>query len=129
MSKIKNNLLAEIEKKAQKIRDNRISAANNKTIESAVFEFFKNVEESRAIHNSEYYDSILLVKAKDSLQMRVSGFDPGAKITIEWNATDENIGWNEQTIRGVTIWWSKIYVARNNVDASMYIDVSQTLFI
>lgn len=129
MSKIKNDLLKEIERKAQKIRDNRVTAANNKSLESAVFEFFKNMEEARAIHSNLYYDEILYDKARKALQERVSGFDPGAKISIEWNASDIDIPWNQQIIRGVTIWYSKIYIMRNNIDPSRYVDVSEMLFL
>lgn len=131
MSKIKNDLLKEIERKAQKIRDNRVTAANNKSLESAVFEFFKNMEEARAIHNNLYYDEILYDKARKALQERVSGFDPGAKISIEWIAPipDVDMKWNEQIIRGVTIWYSKIYIMRNNIDPSRYVDVSEMLFL
>ena len=129
MSKIKNDLLKEIEKKAQKIRDNRVTAANNKSLESAVFEFFKNMEEARAIHNNHHYDEILYDEARRALQERVSGFDPGAKISVAWNSCDTYVPWNEQVIRGVTIWYSKTYIMRNNVDPSRYVDVSEMLFI
>ena len=49
---VKKDLLKEIEAKAQKIRDRRITAANNKTLENAVFDFFKN----KMSEESEYVD-------------------------------------------------------------------------
>ena len=124
----KSKLLEEIAKKAQKIRNKRVEAANNKSLESAVFEFFKNIEESRKIHNNAKYDSTLFQQAQRALAERVKGFDRGTKISIEFNVSEDLQSWEEQTVRGVTIWWSKAYIAKNNVDPSMHIDVSQMLF-
>ena len=76
-------MLAEIEKKAQKIRDNRVAAASNKSIEDAVFEYFKNIEESRKIYNNEQYSKYLLPEAKKALAERIRGFDPNSKINIQ----------------------------------------------
>lgn len=127
---IKSKLLEEINKKAQKIRTKRVEAANNKSLESAVFDFFKNIEESRQIHSGTRYDTVLFQEAQRSLASRVQGFAPGTKISIEFNPGPDNVPvvWNEQVVRGVTIWWSKAYIAKNNVDPSLYIDVSQMLF-
>jgi epoxyqueuosine reductase QueG len=123
---IKSKLLEEIEAKAQKIREKRIEAASNKTIEVAVFEFFKNIEESRKIHNNEHYDSVLFTKARSSLQERLRGFDSRVKFAVEYNPT---VVFDENTVRGVTVWWSQAYIKKHNVDPSLYIDVSQMLFI
>lgn len=125
----KSKLLEEINKKAQKIRDKRVSAANNKTLESAIFDFFKNIEESRQVHGGTRYDGTLFQQAQRALQERVSGFDRGTKISIEFNVSDDFKSWEEQTVRGVTIWWSKAYIAKHNVDPTLYVDVSQMLFI
>jgi hypothetical protein len=125
---VKNKLLAEINKKAQKIRDKRVEAAGNKSIESAVFEFFKNIEESRKLHKDQAYDYTLLDNARKSLADRLKAFDPKVKISVEYNVHSDPLCTDEQTVRGVTIWWSNVYIARNNVDPSLYIDVSQMLF-
>ena len=124
----KSKLLQEINKKAQKIRDKRVEAASNKSLESAVFEFFKNIEESRKLHNGDRYDSTLFQQAQRALQARVQGFDRGTKISVEFNAPTDPTSWEEQTVRGVTIWLSRAYIAKNNVDPSLYVDVSQMLF-
>jgi hypothetical protein len=125
----KKDMIAEIEKKAQKIRNKRVDAANNKNLEAAVFDFFRNAEESRKIHNGERYDHTLMNEARRSLQERISGFDRGSKISIEFNVSDEHKSWQEQQIRGVTIWWSKAYIIANKVDPSYFIDISQMLFL
>lgn len=128
---IKNKLLEEIDKKAQKIRDKRASAANNKSLEDAVFDFFRNIEECRKLHNNERYDTTLFHKATAALKERVQGFDRGTKISVEWNVSEDVMDhrpWEEQQVRGVTIWWSQRYIRINQVDPSMYIDLSSMLF-
>lgn len=124
----KSKLLEEINKKAQKIRDRRVEAANNKSLESAAFEFFRNIEECRKLHNGDRYDSTLFSKARQALAERVKGYDRGTKISIEFNVSDDLTSWEEQTVRGITIWWSAAYIAKHNVEPSLYIDVSQVLF-
>lgn len=124
----KSKLLEEIKKKAQKIRDKRVEAASNKSLESAIFEFFKNIEESRKLHGGVKYDSTLFHQAKQALAERVQGFDRGTKISVEFNISEDPRSWEEETVRGVTIWWSRAYIAKNNVEPSLYVDVSQMLF-
>jgi hypothetical protein len=126
---IKSKLLEEINKKAQKIRDKRIDAANNKSLEAAIFDFFRNIEESRKVHGGTMYDPNLFTQAKISLQERVRGFDYKAKISVDFNVSEDLKNWEEQTVRGVTIWWSNIYIAKNNCDPSLYTDISQMLFL
>ncbi len=128
---IKKNLLAEIDKKAQKIRTKRVDAANNKSLEVAVFDFFKNVEAARKMHQDKYYDEYLFDQARKSLHERIKGFDPRVKISIEFNKPEnplDDSDWNEHVIRGVTIWWSTYYQTTKGVSPSLYIDVSQMLF-
>ena len=125
---IKSKLLDEINKKAQKIRDNRISAANNKTLEAAAFDFFRNLDATRGISQTGY-DPYLFQKAKEALEQRLRGFDPGGKISVEFNVSEDITSWEQQQVRGVTIWWSRAYIAKNNVDPSYYIDINQMLFL
>jgi len=124
--------MAEIEKKAQKIRDKRIIAANNKTLEDAVFEFFRNIEGARGL-NGVGYNLILFNSAWTALLERVRIYDHKAKITVEFNSdkTKEEFDpmYDNENVRGVTVWWSKDYILKNKVDPSYYIDVSQMLFI
>lgn len=125
---IKKDLMLEIEKKAQKIRDKRIAAANNKTLEDAAFDFFRNLDGCRGI-TQEGYDPFLFKKAKEALEQRLRGFDPGGKISVEFNVSEDLKNWEEQQVRGVTIWWSQAYIKKNNVDPSYYIDLNQMLFL
>lgn len=124
---IKKQLLAEINKKASKIREKRVDAASNKTIEAAAFEFFKNIEESRILHNGKKYDDTLFHNAKKALELRIRGIDNQANISVEFNVSDDLSSWEEQLVRGVTIWWGQAHITKNNVDPSVYIDVSNLL--
>lgn len=128
MKSVKQNLLAEIEKKAQKIRNKRIEAASNKTLEAAVFAFFNNIEDSRKLHGGQRYDHVLFAEARRSLQERVKSFDFKAKISIEFHKSEDEKSWEECQVRGVTIWWGDAYKAKHNCDPSLYIDVTQMLF-
>lgn len=125
---IKKQLLAEINKKANKIREKRVEAASNKTIEAAAFEFFKNIEESRLLHKGAKYDDTLFHNARKALELRIRGIDNQAKVSVEFNVADDLTSWEEQLVRGVTIWWGQAHITKNNVDPSLYIDVSQALF-
>lgn len=125
---VKKDLLAEIDKRVKKRQDKKVEAANNKSLETAVFEFFRNIEESRQIHNGNKYDAVLFSQAQAALQERVRGFDRGTKVSIEFNVNPDPQSWTEETVRGVTIWWSRAYIAKHNVDPTLYIDVSSMLF-
>jgi hypothetical protein len=129
MKSVKKDLLAEIEKKAQKIRDKRIEAASNKTLEAAVFAFFKNIEDSRNLHGGQRYDHVLFTEARRSLQERIQSFDRKAKISIEFHKNEDERSWEETQVRGVTIWWGDAYKVKNNCDPLLYIDVTQMLFL
>lgn len=129
---VKKDLLTQINKKAQKIRDKRVDAANNKSLEAAVFDFFRNVEAARKMHQDKYYDEYLFDQARRSLVERIRGFDARAKISVEFQKSEDPLddrSWNEHVIRGVTVWWSAYYQTTNGVSPSLYIDVSQMLFL
>lgn len=121
---VKKDLLKEIDKKAQKIRDKRIEAANNKTLEDATFDFFRNIELLRLPDGSGGYESTLFKRARQSLTERIRGYDSGAKVSIEYDRLE-----NGKQVRGVTIWWSNAYIGKYSVAPSYYIDVSQMLFL
>ena len=126
---IKNDLLKKINKKAQDIRDKRVEAANNKSIEDVVFAFFKNIEDAKLLNQGTFYDANVFGSAKISLAERIKSFDRGAKVSVEYNTPEDERSWEDQDVRGVTIWWSQTYIIKHGVDPSLYIDVSQMLFI
>lgn len=121
--------MEEIAAKAQKIREKRVEAANNKTIEAAVLEFFKNIEESRKLHDNRQYDPDLLYSAKIALTERLQAFDLKVKISTEWSTPVDQMVSPEDPIRGVTIWWSQQYIKKHNCEQSLYFDVTQILLL
>lgn len=132
MSNHKKDILSQIDKKAKKIRDKRVDASNNKTLEAAIFDFFKNIEQSKQIGGGIKYDRDMFLAARKSMVDRIKVFDKQVKVSIEFNVTaekGETLNWQEQDVRGVTIWWSDKYIVKNNVDPSLYIDVSNMLFL
>jgi hypothetical protein len=126
---IKAKLLEEINLKAKKIKEKRVDAASNKTIEAAILDFFKNIEETRKLHNGEQYDPDLLHRAKIALTERLKAFDRKVKISIDWSTPPNQITSPEDPIRGVTVWWSKEYIAYNNCEQSLYFDITQILLL
>lgn len=116
---IKKDLLQKIQKKAQERDRRREESLHNKTIESAVFAFFKNAEEARAITNNVSYNPVILNEARKHLENFLRSIDRKVKISIEWTNDEANL------IRGVTIWWDRTYIDKHNVHPSLYIDVSQ----
>lgn len=125
---IKDDLLKKIEEKASRIREKRIEAANNKTLEAFVFEFFKHAEQARFLHKNERYDEDMLKSAITSLREKLKSIDTKVKVSIEFNRTDGQEKSLRDTIRGVTIYWSPLYIARQGCHQSLYIDVADLLF-
>ena len=128
---VKDNLLKDIDKKAQKIRDKRIDAATNKTVEALVFDFFRQVDEAKEVaqsQNSEHLiDMEILKHAYRNLESRVrSTFDVHSKVEIIWDNGDAPQYGN---ILGVKIYWSLAYIKKHNVEPSIYIDVGQMLLV
>lgn len=126
---IKKKMLEQVNKKAEKIRERRAEAASNKTLESAAFEFFRNIEEASRLPDGSGASEFIF-HARIALEGKIkAGFDRGAKVSVEYNAhPPDSLSIQEETVRGVTIWWSQEYIRKNNVDPSLYIDVSQMLF-
>mgnify|MGYP003335106541 CR=1 FL=1 len=126
---IKDDLLKEIEEKANKIRQKRKHAIENKTIEAVVFTFFKNIEESRSLHNGAMYNPYLFRDAHNALIKKIKLFDAKASFDIMWtNDSDIAISFTN-TVQGILITWSNEYIQKNNIEPTRYIDVSEMLFI
>ena len=125
---IKDDLLKEIEEKAQKIRDKRKKAATNKTVESLVFEFFEQIDEAKKIGEASgnWISASIVDEAIKNLKSRVNTmFDHGAKIDVVW----ENPEGDTAKVAGVKIYWSTIYAKTNSLDPFTYIDVNQMLLL
>lgn len=127
MSSVRDKLLKEIQIKINKIKAKKIDAANNKTLEAAAFEFFKRIDECLGIIKANEYEPYLFKQAKDALEQRLRGVDPGGKISVEFYIHPDPTNTDPQRISGITIWWSKAYIMKNNVEPSYYIDINQML--
>lgn len=133
MSKsIRNDLLNEISKKAERIRDKRKSAAAIKTVEELVFEFFRQCDEAKQVAEIENngtptnYNVVMI--AQDHLEKQIrQNHDQGCKIEVVWE-TSATTGNNENgNILGVRIVWSHWYSVNKSVEPELYIDVTQML--
>jgi hypothetical protein len=124
---VKSDLLKQIDKKAQKIRDKRISAANNNSVETIVFEFFRNIEDSRKLSGNIEYDPTIFSDALRSLTSRIRSID--SKATCDVRFQNDTSPWNQDFVQGVTINWSPLHVSRYQIEQTLYIDVSQMLFL
>jgi len=130
MSKVKAELLKQIEKRAQDIKGRQLKAATVKTVESICFEFFEKVDEAKSVGATygEEIDVKVLSEAIRDLESRISStFDYKAKVKIQYE-TDAD-GWGTYNLRGVTVFWSLNYIKKNKVEPSVFIDINQMLFV
>jgi hypothetical protein len=112
MSDVKKKLLADIDRKAQRIKEKRVEAASNKNIESYVFQFFKDIE-VYANQQDKMIKATFMELARSALEEKLATL--GYKPTVEIHYQDEDA----LTVQGVTVHWK--------LQSSVYIDVSQYL--
>jgi hypothetical protein len=124
---VKSDLLKEIERKANKIKSKRISSTTNNSPETIVFEFFRNVEDARKLCNNVEYDPTIFSSALASLIKRIRSID--SKATCDVRFQNNTFPWNQDFVRGITINWSPLHVQQFQVEQTLYIDVSQMLFL
>ena len=129
MSDIRKKLMEQIEKKTKRHKEARSHADINKTVEGVIFDFFRNIEQARQIHNNEFYDKVVFREAWRSMKDRLKSIDHKVKHKMEWNIDKDDIDWPHNTVRGVTIIWSADYLKDKNIYPTLYIDVGQMLFI
>ena len=100
---VRKDLLKEIERKVQKIRNKRLDMASTKDIESLVFDFFKTMEEVYRIASSKEELVVLAYAAHENLLFKIKPFDSGLKhdhIVINWRGDGQ--------VQGVTINWTAL---------------------
>jgi hypothetical protein len=125
MSKIKADLLKEISKKANKMKERRTNTSK-KSLEESIFSFLQFIEESRKLYNNNSYPHELIQIEKEKLELELKHLDKDVKITVEQDV-DYNNPENEGMIRGITVWWSLHYISQNKCDPSIYFDVTNIL--
>jgi hypothetical protein len=120
---VKSKLIDEIEKKAARIKEMRVRAASNKTIEAYVFEFFRNMEEVNKMSSSSQEKYGLTLDAHRSLVDKIRTIDQFI------HAEGAHINWTEDgQVQGLTIRWSASYIKQNSCEPEFYIDIGQMLF-
>jgi len=129
MSDIRKKLMEEIEKKTKRHKEARSHADVNKTVEGVVFDFFRNIEQARQVHNNEFYDKVIFKEAWRSMKDRLKSIDHNVKHKMKWNIDQDDIDWPHNIVQGITITWSVEYLKDKNIYPTLYIDVGQMLFI
>lgn len=124
MKSAKQRVLDEINKRIVKNQAYK-EKINNNSVEQDVFEFFKQSDEAKRIQNNVTYEPQILTGALDSLITKLKQRDPAIiNVIIEWNEGSEI---ENSQIRGVSITWSNYYASKNQIEANMYIDISEML--
>ena len=121
---VKSKLLEEIKNKAQKIRERKNSIKVSViSVESIVFDFFKDAEEAGKAANNNGYNSTILYLAAQKMQDKMKQHvDGGCKTVVEFTNPED-----KSRIRGVTVYWSAHYIKQYNCHPSTYIDIGQML--
>lgn len=113
---IKKDLLAEIEAKANKIKQRKNKAKSKTELETLVFDFFEETEQL-----SKMKEFILIYEAVWQLQRKVNfKIDPDARV--------EAVYTQDKEVSGVIVYWSKSHQVANKSEEQIYIGVEQMLF-
>ena len=118
---IKTKIQLAIDKKAQKIREQRI-ARNNMTAQSIIFDFITNSEDSIRMGCTDGYSHTLLQEAISLMIDRIKLLDLASRVEVIFTS-DTNV------IQGVKVNWSEVYQRAMSCDATLYVDVSDMLFL
>ncbi len=115
---VKKDLLKEIDKKAQRIKDRRAGAANKNTPETYIFEFFRNMDDVHKMAATSEDWCYLGTQAYNTLMSNMKSIDPLCLMEVVWY---------NHCPQGVTIIWSTSYQAANNCSDRVHIDITQML--
>lgn len=115
---IKKNLLAEIEAKANKIKQQKLKAKSKTDLEKLVFDFF---EETGQLSRMQDVGERLVIEASIQLQAKIRNkIDKDSHIEIVYN--------DNRQPQGVIVYWSKGYQIAYKTEEQFYIGVEQMLF-
>ncbi len=129
---VKKDLLAEIDAKAKKIKQQKEKAKTKGDVERFVFDFFQEAEDMNRVRgtsaadvhedvNDSFASHVLTAHAAAFLEKQIQlKFDKDARVQV--NFTEKN------QVSGVLITWSKSYQVANKCDDTFYIGVEQMLF-
>jgi len=128
MKSVKSQLLSDIDKKAEKIRQKRVAAATLKTVESLAFDFFRQVDEAKEVarveNKGEWINFSIFNAALNNLDLQLQAHDKMAVVSPVWRTDENGISGG---LLGVKITWSLSYAQKNSVEQELYIDITQML--
>ena len=118
MSNIKNKILKEIEQKIAKRKEAR-NRTLNKTVESYVLSFIKNVEDINKITGSYHEWSYCVDQALFSLKTQIHVIDQGATVSVSFIKDEQQ----RQIVDKVKILWSKEYQEKEKCESELVLDI------
>jgi hypothetical protein len=119
---IKQKMMNEVNKKAQKIKDDRLAASLNKNIETYALDFIKETEHLATIPDERLRQHMSEI-ARSTLKAKIRTVDQGRNLRVEVVYQQ-----GTESVQGILIQWSDSYIAANKSSPELYIDVSQLLF-
>ena len=126
MGSSKQKFLAELDKKTKKRQEARLQASRPKDLERYVFEYFRNLDNIKAMQVDWDTKMVVAWQAFDALINQVKILDPRVK-----NVKSRHINPGNRDdlldVCGVTVEWSKQYCKRCNASPETYIDVTEML--
>lgn len=125
MNDTRKKLWQEINDRMAKHKKAKARALHNRTIESFVLAFIKNIEDINTFAPSGIEWSINAQHALHSLEMHILVFDKGVRISPSWYFEEEG---KAPLVNGVTIKWSEAYQKENNCDPELFLDATELLF-
>jgi len=118
---IKTKIQLAIDKKAQKIREQRL-VRDNTTAQSIIFTFFSNTEDSIRMGCTDGYSHTILQEAISLMINSIKLLDLASRVEVIFTS-DTNV------VQGVKVNWSETYQRAMSCDATLYVDVSDMLFL
>lgn len=123
MSKVKEDLLKEIEARIAKKKLAKARAFNNRCVETFVLTFIKNIEDTNTMVDNQYEWSNNAKSAESSLLGQIRSFDDGAKVSVSWCIREGE----KPVVDTVTINWSKSYQQSEKCDAQIVLSAADII--
>jgi hypothetical protein len=124
MSNPKDDVLAEIDKRAKKIKDHKLSSSKVKSVKGTILDFLEEVEPIYSIARTAWEFHAMTKLICESLDRKMRVYDSGVQMEVEWNNADD---WRELRVTGVRVQWSNWYQKKHNVASEQVIDVTLLL--
>ena len=126
MTKVKDDLLKEIDKKIKRKKElSKEIAERSSNVEAFIVKMIEEIEENLLVTaNTTLEDPELRKYYVKSIEGRVRTLDGGACVLPMWQSTEGE----SPRINGLTIKWSVPYQQANNCEEQLFVDLSSLLF-